>query len=205
MAAVYQALKLVWRLCPDLKTVQFGFPYVDTIKLQTKFGFGCEFFGIGDQNDLIKLEQLLMQGQRISAIVCEFPSNPLLHSVDLQALRDIADRFNFLIIVDDTIGGFVNVDLLKYADILVSSLTKSFSGTGNVMAGSLVLNPNSCFFEYLYQITEETFEDSLWCEDAAILELNSRNYEERVLCTNKSTEKIVDAIVDHPKGNKDSD
>lgn len=191
---------MVWKLCPDLKTVQFGFPYVDTLKLQTKFGFGYEFFGIGDQNDLDKLEQLLLQGGRISAVICEFPSNPLLYSVDLQSLREIANHFNFLIVIDDTVGGFVNVDLLKYADILVSSLTKSFSGTGNVMAGSLVLNPKSCYFEELYQSLEETFEDSLWCEDCAVLELNSRDYEERVLFANKSTEKIVDAIVDHPKG-----
>ncbi len=183
--------------------MQFGFPYVDTLNLQAKFGYGFEFFGMGDQNELDKLKQLLLQGQRISAVLCEFPSNPLLHCVDLNALRELANRFNFIIIVDDTIGGFLNVNLLKYADIVVSSLTKFFSGTGNVMAGSLVLNPNSRYFEDLIQNTEAMFENSLWCEDAAILELNSRDYEERVLHANKSTEKIVDAIVDHPKGNQE--
>ena len=39
--------------------------------------------------------------------------------------------------------GFCNVDVLRPggADILVSSLTKQFSGSNNAMGGSLVLNP----------------------------------------------------------------
>ena len=200
MGAIYQALKLVWKLCPDLKTAQFGFPYVDSLKLQEKFGFGCEFFGVGDNNDLERLKRLLFSGDRISAILCEFPSNPLLSSVDLECLRELADHFNFVIIIDDTLGGFVNVDLLKFADIIVSSLTKSFSGTGNVMAGSLVLNPNSGYFQDFYNHLEETYEDSFWCEDAVVLESNSLDYQERVLFTNRAAEKIVDSLVDHPKG-----
>lgn len=173
---------------------------MDTLKLQEKFGFGYEFFGIGDMRDLEKLEQLLLDGERISAVVCEFPSNPLLYSVDLASLREMANHFNFLIIIDDTIGGFINVDVLKFSDIMVSSLTKTFSGAGNVMAGSLIINPASIYLEDLNDNLEKSFQDAFWCEDAAVLELNSRDYEERILYTNISTEKIVDSIIDHPKG-----
>lgn len=40
--------------------------------------------------------------------------------------------------IDETIAGFVNVEVLPLADIVVSSLTKVFSGDSNVMGGSYV-------------------------------------------------------------------
>ena len=68
-------------------------------------------------------------------LITEFPSNPLLRSPNLQRLRDLADKYDFLVIVDETIGNFVNVEVMPYADIVVSSLTKVFSGDANVMGG----------------------------------------------------------------------
>jgi cystathionine gamma-synthase len=69
------------------------------------------------------------------ALFTEFPSNPLLRSANLPRLRALADRYDFFIVVDDTIGNYVNVRVLPYADIVVSSLTKVFSGASNVMGG----------------------------------------------------------------------
>lgn len=40
--------------------------------------------------------------------------------------------------VDETIGNFVNVEVLPYADVVVSSLTKIFSGDANAMGGRWV-------------------------------------------------------------------
>ena len=74
----------------------------------------------------------------IMCLITEFPSNPLLGSPNLQRLRALADKYEFLIIVDETIGNFVNVEVLPYADIVVSSLTKVFSGDANVMGGRSV-------------------------------------------------------------------
>jgi len=65
----------------------------------------------------------------------EFPSNPLLKSPDLLRIRQLADKYDFGVIVDETIGNFLNVHVLPYADIVVSSLTKVFSGDSNVMGG----------------------------------------------------------------------
>ena len=47
----------------------------------------------------------------------------------------MADEFGFFIVVDETIAGFVNVETLPPVDIVVSSLTKVFSGDSNVMGG----------------------------------------------------------------------
>ena len=46
-------------------------------------------------------------------------------------------------IADDTIGTGINLDALPYADLIFTSLTKSFAGRGDVMAGSLLVSPQS--------------------------------------------------------------
>ena len=74
----------------------------------------------------------------ILALFTEFPSNPLLRSANLPRLRALADKYDFLIIIDETIGNFVNVEVLPYADVVVSSLTKVFSGASNVMGGRYI-------------------------------------------------------------------
>lgn len=69
------------------------------------------------------------------SLFCELPSNPLLKSPNLKRLRSLADQYGFLIVVDETIGNFCNIDVLSWADVVVSSLTKVFSGDSNVMGG----------------------------------------------------------------------
>ena len=65
----------------------------------------------------------------------EFPGNPLLKSPDLRRIRELADKYHFVVVIDETVGNFLNVNVLPYADIVVSSLTKVFSGDSNVMGG----------------------------------------------------------------------
>lgn len=72
---------------------------------------------------------------RILALFCEFPSNPLLRSPDMVRIRQLADKHGFVVVVDETIGNFINVEIAAYADVIVSSLTKIFSGDANVMGG----------------------------------------------------------------------
>jgi cystathionine gamma-synthase len=47
----------------------------------------------------------------------------------------MADKYDFAVVVDETIGNFINIAVLDCADIVVSSLTKIFSGASNVMGG----------------------------------------------------------------------
>lgn len=90
---------------------------------------------MGEDKDIDDLETKLKEGERILALFCEVPSNPLLKTPDLKRLRQLADDYDFLIVVDETIGNFCNVSVLPYADMVVSSLTKIFSGDCNVMGG----------------------------------------------------------------------
>jgi cystathionine gamma-synthase len=44
--------------------------------------------------------------------------------------------YHFPIILDETVGNHLIVQVLPFADIVVSSLTKIFSGMGNVLGGA---------------------------------------------------------------------
>ncbi len=123
----------------DLADKYLSFPYTDTIKILSKWGPGCHFFGSGGTDDISALESLLASrpssAPPILALFCEFPSNPLLRSPDLVRIRQLADEYGFVMVVDETIGNFINVEVVALADIVVSSLTKIFSGDANVMGG----------------------------------------------------------------------
>ena len=133
-------------------------------------------------------------------MVTEFPSNPLLKSPPLTHLRRLADTYDFLIIVDETVGNIFNVCVIPYADIVVSSLTKIFSGESNVMGGSLVLNPSSRHYLTLKTLVTTICEDNTWCEDLVFLERNSRNFVERIKKINQNTEFVADLLKAHPYG-----
>jgi cystathionine gamma-synthase len=119
----------------DALLIKLSFPYVDTLKILEKFGPGCLFYGRGESEDLDDLESRLRNGEKLLSLFCEFPGNPLLKSPDLARIRLLADKYGFAVVVDETIGNFLNVNVLPYADIVVSSLTKVFSGASNVMGG----------------------------------------------------------------------
>ena len=118
------------------------FPYTDTVRILEKWGPGCYFYGKHPDVNLADLEALLANlmdrvpgSIPISAIFCECTSNPLLLTPNFVRLRELADIHGFIIVVDDTIGTFVNVNVLPYADIVATSLSKLFSGKADVMGG----------------------------------------------------------------------
>ncbi|KAG1171876.1 hypothetical protein G6F70_006472 [Rhizopus microsporus] len=186
----------------SLKSVCFGFPYTDTLKILQKWGAGCHFYGLGEDKCIDELEQRLQAGERVLSLFCELPSNPLLKSPNLKRLRSLADQYGFLIVVDETIGNFCNVDVLSWADVVVSSLTKVFSGDSNVMGGSLVLNPKSIYYKQLKDALKHDYEDLVWSEDAVFLERNSRTFKERSKIINQNAEALCDFLVSHEKVQK---
>lgn len=181
------------------KTVCFGFPYVDTLKVLQKFGPGCHFFGFGDDESLDDMEKQLEKGEiSIQALFCECPSNPLLKTPDLKRIRALADKYNFAVVVDETVGNFLNISVLQYVDMVVSSLTKVFSGDSNVMGGSLILNSQSPHYSKLAAYFDLEYEDLFWAEDALYLERNSRDFELRAARIDENTALVVDYLNNHP-------
>lgn len=181
---------------PYKKTVMLGFPYTDTLSILRKFNH-THFLGNGDFSSMEELKRILQSGEQILAVFTEAPSNPLLKMADLLELKRLADLYGFYIVIDETAGGFVNIDVLPYADIVCSSLTKIFSGDSNVIAGSLVLNPQGRLYDFAstFLIENQEYEDCLWCEDALYLERNSRDFVARTIKVNHNTEYLLNNVL----------
>lgn len=174
------------------KSVCFGFPYVDTLNILRKWGSGVHFYGFGDDESLDDLEQRLKSGERVLSLFCELPSNPLLSTPNLEKIFELGKEYKFPIIVDDTVANSCNVEILKYCDVIVSSLTKIFSGDSNVMAGSLVLNSQSQFYKEFKEFMSTEYEDLFWAQDAIYLERNSRDFSKRSKVMNDNAEAVLD-------------
>ncbi|KAF3058982.1 hypothetical protein CFAM422_011787 [Trichoderma lentiforme] len=199
MNAIFNAHRALVAALGSYKSINFGFPYVDTLKILEKFGPGCILYGYASSEELDDLERLLKDGQRFLALFCEFPGNPLLACPDLKRIRKLADEYNFAVVIDETIGTFANVNVLHYADIVVSSLTKIFSGDSNVMGGCTVLNPEGKHYSLLKKVFEEQiYENTYWTEDILFMERNSRDFSSRVKRINVNAETICDILRDDP-------
>lgn len=198
MNAIFNTHRLLLSARGSLKSIEFGFPYVDTLKILEKFGPGCVFYGRASEADLDDLERRLQAGERFLGLFCEFPGNPLLSCPNLKRIRALADQYDFAVVIDETIGTFANINVLQYADVVVSSLTKIFSGDCNVMGGSVMLNPRGKYYAALKEAAARDYEDTYWAEDAIFLERNSRDFATRIDRINANAEAICDVLLANP-------
>lgn len=158
--------------------------------------------------------------KQIYAVFCELPSNIKLTSPNLKRIRDLAREYDLVVVCDETVGNFVNVDILPYVDIITTSLTKMFSGAANVTGGryvmpyktfrldatdcwqipwySVILNPNSRHYKKLHETIESRYE-TVFCfpRDISVLRQNSENLVERVQRANTNTMKIMNILTTH--------
>lgn len=191
MAAIYRMhLALMqWR---SGVVVPLGSIFHNTWHLQEEAPQGYKHFGRmdGAGKGLDELEAYLeaeaKEGRKITYAFVEFPSNPIMVSADLVRLRELADRFDFLLVVDDTLGSFCNIDLSAVADIVMTSTTKSFSGYADVMGGSLVFNPASRLYSSFKPVLEKYFLNEYYIGDAEKLLSNSMDYLERSTILNRN-------------------
>jgi cystathionine gamma-synthase len=161
-------------------TVLFGMAFMDTVTAFQESGSGFRFFGLGEDEDLLALEVFLReerdQGRKVQAIWAEFPANPILVTPDLSRLRALADEYDAILAIDDTIGSYANIDITHMTDILATSLTKSFNGYADVIAGCAILNPASRHYDTLKTLFDTRYIPELYVDDVEALERNSRDY-----------------------------
>lgn len=176
-------------------TVLFGMAFMDTVTVLEEYGSRYKFFGLGTDEDLESLQTFLhqehTQGRKVQAIWAEFPANPILVTPNIARLRVLADQYDIVLAVDDTIGSFANIDILPVADILVTSLTKSFNGYADAIAGSAVLNPASKHYAQLKNMFDANHIPELYSADAEVLEHNSRDYLRRSTKLNENALSLV--------------
>ena len=189
MSAIYSLHKYLLREY-NQTSVLYSFPFHSTYHIFDDFGPSLKFYGNADTNDLESLttwlESHYASGNKIQALWCEFPSNPLAITPDLQSLRRLADQYSFFLIVDDTIGSFSNVDLSSVADVILTSLTKSFSGYADVMGGSIILNRSLPSYPTLKKLFTAHYQNALYKSDAQVLLSNSADYISRSAIHNRN-------------------
>ncbi|KAI6040876.1 pyridoxal phosphate-dependent transferase [Pisolithus marmoratus] len=204
MSALWNAHQLLLACRPPGKSVVFGFPYSDTLKIVEKSGPGAIFYGHGRDCDIDDLDNLLARevadnpsAPPILALYTECPSNPRLRCVNIPRLRALADKYDFLIVIDETVGTFANVDVFPYADIIMTSLSKYVGGYATALGGSLVINPRMRHHALLKEHLTSMFEDTYFSSDAIVMERNSRDFLERMRIINANTEYICDFLRMH--------
>ena len=204
MAAIFTAYRLFQQLRPEHRSIQFGFPYVDNLKIQQRLSQvrpverACSFFPRGTKSDLEEVARLAATESLLGLFV-ELPGNPLLGSPNVARLSELSLRHDFPLLIDDTLAACVNLDTLPVADVVATSLTKYFSGAGNVLAGSLVLNRERPYYERLKTLLAEEFEDIFYGEDAIVLERNSRDIAERIPRINANAARLCEFLAERPE------
>jgi cystathionine gamma-synthase len=175
------------------------FLYVDTFKvLHRVLGYHPTLYKY-TPSDIDALEAALTSNPNpktpyFDAVFTEFTGNPLLQSPDLARLHALSRRHNFVLVVDDTVGTYASLKLLHECDVIVTSLTKMFSGGCNVMGGSVTLNSKSPYYDRLKGILEDKRgeEERAWFwEDVLTMEENSRDFEARVDRASENAEVVV--------------
>ncbi|KAI9593117.1 pyridoxal phosphate-dependent transferase [Syncephalis fuscata] len=208
MNAIFHLNRLVGFMKPKCRTVCFGFVFAASHKILELVGTDCLFFGYGSEEEIDELEKILNDPTQdpIISIFCELPNNPLLMSPNVRRLRGLADKYDIPLLIDATIGGFSNSQLLPFADVMIVSLSKLFSGECDLLAGSLIVNttrPHGARLQHALNVDDGTgrpgYEDTMWWQDVLVLERNSRTFMERDARINHTAEIVCDYLYNHPK------
>ncbi|KAK3314187.1 putative cystathionine gamma-synthase/beta-lyase [Apodospora peruviana] len=202
--------------------VIYGFLYVDTFKvLKDVLDLEATMHKY-TPSEIDGLEARLETGTQIDALFTEFPGNPLLQAPDLDRLHQLSRKHGFVLVVDDTVGTYVNVNLMPVCDVVCTSLSKMFSGACNVMGGSVVLSPTSPHRDTLRSAlldierqTDEREDDDTegdemedqyrkyesgicFYKDVIVLEENSRGFRDRVTRANGIALSVVRQLRAYP-------
>lgn len=199
MAAIFAVHRMLTTLFPGLKTAQLDFPFVSTLKIQKHFGAGVHFFPFVNDGDYERFHAIVKK-ESLAGIFTELPSNPLIKCVDVRRIAEMisAEGKSIPIIIDDTIATSVNIDAFRIADVVVTSLTKAFSGVGDVLAGSVILKRNSPYYSVFKSFLDEHNDNELWPADAVALEEHSRDFAERVRIMSKNGSALHSFLATHP-------
>ncbi|KAI1335641.1 cystathionine gamma-synthase [Xylariaceae sp. FL0016] len=200
MAAIHRFHDVVAAL-RDGPTVVFGAVFHSTWHLFEESTGGIKHYPSCSDAEVDEFEKYLEGGGKCGYVFTEFPSNPILVCVDLMRLRQLADKYGFFIAVDDTVAAFSNIDILPATDVVITSLTKSFSGYADMMAGSVVLNPNSPSYSTLKATVASSFHNEFFSADAEHLLRNSDDFLPRTAVMNRNAAALTDyfaSLVDDP-------
>lgn len=195
MAATFTVHRMLQDFAPKRGPLQLEFPYVDVLKVQSEFGWeGGTFVANASFAAILAIEK-----ERPCGVFCELASNPLMRSIDLEELSRACRAAEVPLAIDDTIATSVNADVFPFADIVTTSLTKYFAGSGDVLAGAIIINRASPFCSKMRAwLRQEVSSFALHPADAAVLAAGSRDFSERMVAINENAEDLVAMLESHP-------
>jgi len=194
MASLTSALEALNKLFPKRPILQIGFPYVDVLKLPQEIFSGSDLLLETNTSNLASE----LDRRKPSAVIIELPSNPMLQCLDLPNISKLAHDRGIPVIADDTIGSAFNIEALPYADLVFSSLTKSFAGRGDILAGALIVSQYSRWKNELKEIIEDSCLAQLSDPDAIALEEASKDFMLRMPKLNNACLLLKSRLEKHP-------
>ena len=123
--------------------LQLGWLYLDTIAILRKYTrTPADYVYIRDPLDQEGIERIFARhGARIAGVFAELPTNPLLQTPNVAALAALCRRHGAHLLIDPSVVSVFDIDVLRHADAVVSSLTKYTASEGDVIAGVAAINP----------------------------------------------------------------
>ena len=204
MNAVYSAFAAVNEIqAPRGRTVwiQLGWLYSDTISILGKLTAkpSADHVIVSSVNDFEELcRELDAHRGKVAGIVTEVPTNPLVRSCDVPALVMLAREHGALLLVDASIASPWNIDVLRHADIAMASLTKYVASQGDVIAGSVAVNPDGRDAASLRMALDERA-CAPYRRDLARLAHEIREVDRVVAGMNAATERVVRFLSTRPE------
>jgi len=180
--------------------IRIGWLYLDTLEIMNLLRAPREqIIDLHTPEEYETLEEIfLAHGSNIAGVVTEFPSNPLLHSCNLEKLRDLTIRHDSILIADPTMASPKNAKVSRYADVVINSLTKYANWEGDVMMGSAVFPKNSPIGLEIKQKAEE-YLNKPFSRDIERMAEQIPFYNNFIDRTNQSQEEVVNFLESHPK------
>lgn len=149
-----------------------------------------------DSSQPEKVEAAIQENTK--ALFIETPTNPLLKITDLRKMKEIADKHNLLLIVDNTFATpYWQQPLDAGADVVLHSATKYIGGHSDVVAGLVAVNDEQ-LAEDLHFI-QNSAGAVLGPQDSWLLMRGIKTLALRMEAIETNTKKIVEFLENHEK------
>lgn len=181
------------------KWLQLGWLYLDSGCVLQEFLTESESleccYDVTDTESLVRAIDAC--GDSLAGVVVECPTNPLVQVSDLPRIAEAVRRCGGVLMIDPTIASVYNVDLLRYADLIVTSLTKYAANEADVMIGALAINPKSPHYSDLVLRTSSYYQPA-YTRDLARLAHEMEQAPEVVARMDDNARLLADYLLGHP-------
>jgi cystathionine gamma-synthase len=180
--------------------LQLGWLYLDTIAILKKFTSApADYVYVRDPLDHDGIARIFAQhGSRIAGVFAELPTNPLIQTPDVPALAALCRQHGAHFLIDPSVVSVFDVDVLKHADAVASSLTKYTASEGDVIAGLAAINPMGPDAAELRRRATAELEPVYW-RDLARLAAQVGEAETVLAQIHVNTAKVAAFLESHPK------